>query len=50
MKTLNIILAGLCLAGVISCKQAPVETCDKADAVIENIMAAAVSVNIRKVP
>ena len=39
MKTLNIILAGLCLAGVISCKQAPVETCDKADAVIENIMA-----------
>ena len=39
MKTLNILLAGLCLAGVISCKQAPVETCDKADAVIENIMA-----------
>jgi nitroreductase len=39
MKTLNIILAGLFLAGVISCKQAPVETCDKADAVIENIMA-----------
>lgn len=39
MKTLNIILAGLCFAGVISCKQAPVETCDKADAVIENIMA-----------
>lgn len=39
MKTLNIILAGLCLAGIISCKQAPVETCDKADAVIENIMA-----------
>ena len=39
MKTLNIILAGLCLASVISCKQAPVETCDKADAVIENIMA-----------
>ena len=39
MKTLNIILAGLCLAGVISCKQAPVVTCDKADAVIENIMA-----------
>ena len=39
MKTLNIILAGLCLAGVISYKQAPVETCDKADAVIENIMA-----------
>ena len=38
MKTLNILLAGLCLAGVISCKQAPVETCDKADAVIENIM------------
>lgn len=38
MKTLNIILAGLCLAGVISCSQAPVETCDKADAVIENIM------------
>jgi nitroreductase len=36
---LNILLAGLCLAGVISCKQAPVETCDKADAVIENIMA-----------
>ena len=39
MKTLNILLAGLCLAGIISCKQAPVETCDKADAVIENIMA-----------
>ena len=39
MKTLNILLAGLCLAGVISCKQAPVETCDKADAVIENILA-----------
>lgn len=39
MKTLNILLAGLCLAGVISCKHAPVETCDKADAVIENIMA-----------
>ena len=39
MKTLNILLAGLCLAGVISCKQAPVETCNKADAVIENIMA-----------
>ena len=39
MKTLNILLAGLCLAGINSCKQAPVETCDKADAVIENIMA-----------
>ena len=39
MKTLNILLAGLCLAGVISCKQTPAEPVDKAGIVIENIMA-----------
>lgn len=38
MKTLNLILAGLCLAATVSCnKQAPA-TDNNADAVIENIM------------
>ena len=38
MKTLNIILAGICLAATVSCNQQAPATDNNADAVIENIM------------
>ncbi len=39
MKTINLIIAGLCLSAAVSCNQQPVQTAGEDNAVVETIMA-----------